>query len=90
MKDTRVKFFVIGLEINFQESDYAIEEGGTLSTDIRLQFRNNQSPFTIRLCPIDIDTTEDMGLGFFVDSGEIDIISRAISGKRLHRHTLCI
>ena len=90
MKDTRVKFFVIGLEINFQESDYAIEEGGTLSTDIRLQFRNNQSPFTIRLCPIDINTAEDMGLGFFVDSGDIDNISRATSGKRLHRHTLCI
>ena len=70
-----------GLEINFEELDYSIEEGGTLSTDIRFQFINNQNPFTIRLCPVDIDTAEALGLSFFIDSDYIDIISRATAGE---------
>ena len=54
-----------GLEINFEETDYIIEEGGTLNDDIRLQFRSNQNPFTITLSAVSINTTEDLGLGFF-------------------------
>ena len=71
---------VTGLEINFEESDYSIEEGGTLSNDIRFQFRNNQNQFSVRLCPVNISTAEALGLGFFINSEDIDNISRATSG----------
>ena len=74
---------VTGLEINFEEDDYSIEEGGTLSTIIRFQFRQNQNSFTVRLCPLSIDDAEAMNLGFFIDSGTIDEISRATPGRLL-------
>ena len=74
---------VTGLEINFEESDYSIVEGGTLSTIIRLQFRNNQNSFTVRLCPLSITDTEIMGLGSFIESETIGEISRATPGKLL-------
>ena len=73
-------FNVAGLEINFEESDYSIEEGGTLNTNIRFQFRNNQNAFSLNLTPVDIDTAEALGLGFFIYSGDIDTIYRATSG----------
>ena len=73
-----------GLEINFEESDYSIEEGGTLSTNIRFQFRNNQNPFSVRLCPVNIDIVEASGLGRFINSGDIDIISRATAGEWIY------
>ena len=76
-----VYLLVTGLEINFEESDYSIEEGGTLSTFIRLQFRQNQNPFTVCLCPVSIDTAEDMNLGSFIDSDTIYEISRATAGE---------
>ena len=69
-----------GLEINFEESDYSIAEGGTLSIDILFQFRNNRNPFSVRLCPVNISTAEDLGLGFFINSEDIHSISRATSG----------
>ena len=75
---------ITGLEINFEESDYSIEEGIALSTDIRFQFRNNQNPFSVRLCPVNISVVEDMGLGKFIDSGDINIISRATTGEWIH------
>ena len=71
-----------GLEIAFEESDYSIEEGGTLSTNIRFQFSNNQNPFTVTLTPVDIDTAEALGLGFFINSGDNDLLSRATSGNK--------
>ena len=71
------------LQINFEEFDYSIEEGGTLSTDIRLQFRNNQNPFTVTLTPVDIPTAEALGLEFFIDSGNIIDIVRATAGEWL-------
>ena len=74
---------VTGLEINFEEDDYSIEEGGTLSTVIRFQFRQNPNSFTVRLCPLSIDDTEDMNLGFFIDSEIINGISRATPGRLL-------
>ena len=74
---------ITGLLINFEESDYSIEEGGTLSTDIRFQFRNNQNNFSVRLCPVNISVVEEMGLGEFINSGDIDIISRATTGEWL-------
>ena len=74
-----ISFLDTGLQINFEESDYFIEEGGTLSTDIRFQFRNNQNPFTVTLTPVDIDTAEALGLGFFINSYDI---SRATSGNK--------
>ena len=74
---------VTGLEINFEEYDYYIEEGGTLSTIIRFQFRQNQNSFTVRLCPLSIDDAEAMNLGFFIDSETIHNISRATPGRLL-------
>ena len=81
-----VYLLVTVLEINFEEDDYSIEEGRTLSTVIRLQFRQNQNPFTVRLCPVSIDTAEAMNLGSFIDSDTIDIISRATPGGLLKCH----
>ena len=75
---------VTGLQINFEESDYFIKEGRTLSTDIRFQFRNNQNNFSVRLCPVNISVVEEMELGEFIDSGDIDIISRATAGEWIH------
>ena len=75
-----VYLLVTVLEINFEESDYSIEEGGTLNSVIRLQFRQNQNQFTVRLCPLSIDTAENMSLEFFIDSETIHAISRATSG----------
>ena len=63
-----------------------IEEGGTLRTDIRFQFRNNQNPFSVHLCPVNISTVEDLGLGFVIDSGDIDINSRATAGE--HKYNI--
>ena len=75
-----ISFHITGLQINFEESDYSIEEGGTLS-NIRLQFRNNQNPFTVTLTPVDIDTAEALGLGFFINSYFNSAIFRATSGN---------
>ena len=71
-----------GLGINFKETDYAIEEGGTLSSDIRLRFSNNQNPFTITLNAVSINTTEDLipDLGLFINFDDIQVISRATAG----------
>ena len=71
-------FLITGLEINFEESDYSIEEGRALSPDIRL---HNQNPFTVTLTPVDIDTAEALGLGFFIDFYYNSAISRATSGN---------
>ena len=70
------------LGINIEETDYSIEEGGTLNDDIRLQFRNNQNPFTITLSAVSINTTEDLiqDLGLFINSDDIQVISRATAG----------
>ena len=74
---------VTGLEINFEDNDYSVEEGRTLISVIRLQFRQNQNPFTVRLCPVSIDTAEAMNLGSFIDFYNIDDISRATAGVLL-------
>ena len=79
-----ISFLITGLEINFEESYYSIEEGGTLSTDIRFQFRNNQNPFSVRLCPVDIDTVEARGLGRFIDPGDNYNIFKATAGEWIH------
>ena len=74
-----------GLEINFEESDYLIEEGETLGqSGIRLQFRNNQNQFNITLTPVDIDTAENLGLGFFINSDGMSERERAEAGKYMH------
>ena len=72
----------IGLEINFEESDYAIGEGSSLSTPIRLQFRNNQNAFNVTFSPVTIDAVEGMGLGAdFINSDTIEVESRAELGE---------
>ena len=65
------------------ESDYSIQEGSNmLSSPIILQFRNNQSPFTVRLSAVTIDTAETQGLGAFIRSSEIILEPyRATEGK---------
>ena len=72
------------LEINFEESDYSIEEGSRmLSSPITLQFRTNQNPFTVRLSPVTVDTAEGKELGHFINSGTIAPSSRARAGTIL-------
>ena len=73
-----------GLDINFEESDYSIEEGATLINYIRIQFRNNQEQFNITLTPVDIDTAENLGLGFFINSDGISERERAEAGKCIY------
>ena len=74
----------IGLEINFEESDYAIEEGRGLNTLICLQFRNNQNAFNITFSPVTIAFVEDMGLGAnFINSDTIEEEARAEPGEVL-------
>ena len=72
----------IGLEINFEESDYSITEGAGLTTPITLQFRNNQNAFNITFSPVTIDAVEGKGLGAnFINSETIEEESRAEIGK---------
>ena len=75
-------YLYIGLEINFEESDYAIVEGSGLSTPIRLWFRINQNAFNVTFTPVTIDVAEDMGLGAdFINSDTIEEERRAELGK---------
>ena len=56
------------LEINFEEPDYAIEEGSdTTRLPIILQFRKNQNPFTVRISSVTFGTAESLDLGFFIN-----------------------
>ena len=69
------------LEINFLESDYSGVEGSAeLSSPIMIQLRQNQTPFTLMLSPVSIDTAESKGLGFFINSETILSGSRATAG----------
>ena len=69
------------LEIDFRESDYSIEEGsGMLSSQITLQFRINQNPFTVMLSPVTVSTAKEMGLGNFIYSYRIESSFRATAG----------
>ena len=69
------------LEINFEESDYSVQEGsGMLSSQITLQFRNNQNPFTVMLSPVTVATAEEMGLGNFIINYRIESSFRATAG----------
>ena len=80
----------IELEINFEESDYAIEEGRGLNTLIRLQFRNNQNAFNVTFTPVTIDAVEGMGLGAnFINSDTIEEESRAEPGEVLVKRCDC-
>ena len=80
----------IGLEINFEESDYSITEGGGLNTPIRLWFRINQNPFNITFTPVTIGAVEDMGLGRnFIYSNTIEEESRAEPGEVLVKRRAC-
>ena len=74
----------IGLEINFEESDYSITEGAGLTTPITLQFRNNQNPFNITFSPVTIDAVEETDLGAnFINSETIEEEARAELGEIL-------
>ena len=74
--------YIAGLEFNFDYTDYSIDEGGTLSSFIRLHFRNNQNPFTITFTAASINTTEDLGLGYFINSYQLSTLYRATEGIR--------
>ena len=45
------------LNINFQESDHSFDEAHNIS-DISVRFRRTQSPFTLRLFPVNITEAE--------------------------------
>ena len=51
-----------------------------LSSQITLQFRINQNPFTVRLSPVTVATAEEMGLGDFIYSYRIESSFRATAG----------
>ena len=72
---------ILGLEINFEESDYSIQEGRGLSTPIRLQIRNKHNAFSITFTPVTIAAVEGMGLGNFINSETIEEESRATPGE---------
>ena len=78
------------LEISFRESDYSIQEGSDmLSSPITLQFRNNQSPFTVRLSAVTIETAETQGLGDFIRSSDSFLeTQRATEGKDYFKNEL--
>ena len=74
----------IGLEINFEESDYSIREGEGLTAPITLQFRNNQNAFNVTFSPVTIDAVEGKGLGAnFINSDTIVEESRAELGSKV-------
>ena len=79
-------YFVLNtvFEILFEEYDYSIREGEALSTDIRLQFRNNENSFTVTLIPVSINTIEDLNMGVFID---YDGLSRATAGRYIPTHS---
>ena len=54
-----------------------MEGSNRLSSNITLQLRYNQNPFTVRLSPVTVFVAESMGLGFFINSGTITNDSRA-------------
>ena len=68
------------LEINFDESDYSIEEGSPVTNIMNLQFRTNQNSFTLTLSSVTIGTAESEGLGLFINSENINSPSRATAG----------
>ena len=77
----RLIFVPSVLEINFLESDYSIVEGfAQLSSQITLQLRQNQNPFTLTLSPVSIDTAESKGLQDFINFDTILAGSRATAG----------
>ena len=89
MRNPEYSLFSTVLQINFGELDYSIEEGsGELSSQITLQFRINQNPFTVRLSPVTVATAEEMGLGGFINSYKIESTYRATAGiHALPSHT---
>ena len=69
------------LNINFQESDYSFNEAAPVS-GITVRFRRTQSPFTLRLFPVNI-TEGERRVGDFITidattsaatAGECDIL----------------
>ena len=78
-----LQYNIVGLDINFGDSDYSITEGSDLRTPIRLQFRNyNQNAFNVTFSPVTIAALEDVGLGTtFINSDTIEEESRAEEGK---------
>ena len=79
------------LQINFDQSDYTISEGSqTLCSLITLQFRQNQSPFTIMLSPVNISTAKAAGVGDYINADTITPGSRATTGDANMYLSLCV
>ena len=53
---------------------------GSKTSSIGLEFKKNQNPFTITLKTDTIDNVERMGLGFFINSVDIQSSSLANAG----------
>ena len=78
------------LQINFDQSDYTINEGSaTLSSPITLQFRENQNNFTIMLTPVTVDTAVAAGVGDFINAETIINGSRATGNAHLEFVRVC-
>ena len=77
-------FYYKVLKISFDQLDYSIIEGSaTLSSPILLQFRQNQSPFTIMLSPVTVATAEAAGVGDLINADTIAAGSRATGNAHL-------
>ena len=71
-----------GLEISLADLDYTLSEASVhQSFAIILQLRITQNPFHITVFTATINETESMGLGDFIDSGNISPSERATAGK---------
>ena len=66
------------LEINFEESQYSVQEGETLPM-MRLQFKKAQNPFTVAFYPVSITRAmTEFKLGDFIMFSNIN---EATAGK---------
>ena len=67
------------LEINFDEADYSITEGDTMSPQISLQFRITESDFTLMLTPVTLMEAEEIfEVNNFINTANL---SQATSGE---------
>ena len=68
------------LEINFEEAAYLTTEGSLLN--ILLQFRGTQSPFTLTLRSVSIDSAEISSVGGLSNCTSIGQDSKATPGTK--------
>ena len=75
-----IVIFATELEINFDQLDYSITEGGSSAQEIRVEFRRTQNPFTLILYPISHSEAVYYHVDSFIGETPGDD-ERATSGK---------